>query len=67
MTTPMQAQAAPDTNAFSASQALFTQLVETLTSDDALAKTHSEVEDLLHTNGMKLGSSGTRVVDHNIL
>lgn len=54
MTFSMQAHTAPETNAFSASQTLFSELVETLGSAEALAKTHSQVEDLLHTNGMKL-------------
>jgi hypothetical protein len=54
MTASMQAHSAPETQAFAASQALFTHLVEILGSGAALAKTHSQVEELVQTHGMQL-------------
>lgn len=54
MTTLMQAQTSAQTNPFAASGEIFDQIVMDLTSPEALATTHSELETLVHTKGMEL-------------
>ena len=54
MTALIQAQTTGEANPFAASRERFEQLVIELTSPEALATTHSELEAVLHRKGMEL-------------